>query len=109
MKFLRILFVICLTSIRLHSAGGYITISSIVPSNITICGQNKVFSFTISNPSAFNLSLVTVNLSMPAGINYQIGSVTNATTSVSTSTNNITFNLSNIPANSVGSSAVIVT
>ncbi|MDF2448156.1 MAG: hypothetical protein K0R26_660 [Bacteroidota bacterium] len=87
-------------SVNVFSTGGYITISSVVPSDVTVCGQGKLFSFTINNPSAFNLTAVSVDLTMPAGLNYQIGSVTNATFSSGTATNTPVFTLANIPANS---------
>ena len=79
MKKLYLLLFVLFIGLKTFGQGGYITISSTVPSSITICGQSKVFSFTINNPSAFNLSNVTVSVTMPSGINYQVGSVTNAT------------------------------
>ncbi len=85
---------------NLFSAGGYITISSSVPSNMTICGNVKLFSFTITNPSPFTLTNVSANIAMPLGINYELLSVTNGTTSVSSPTNSLSFLLSNLAPNS---------
>ncbi len=103
----KLLYLICLVFINfnLFSTGGYITISSTVPGSVTVCGQIKIYTFTINNPSAFNLTGVTVNLTMPLGLNYQIGSVTNATATVVSPLNTPTFTLANIPANT----SVVVT
>lgn len=98
MKKLYFLFLLVLFSFKSFSNGGYITISSVVPSSITICGQSKVFSFTINNPSAFNLTSVTVSLTMPTGLNYQLGSVVNATQVSVSPANAPTFTLANIPS-----------
>ncbi len=77
--------------------GSHITISSSVPSDMTICGQAKVFSFTINNPSPFTLTNVSVNLTMPSGVIYQAGSVTNATATSTVPLNAPTFSIANIP------------
>lgn len=94
----------CLTfilfSIKIFSAGGYITISSSVPSDLTICGNAKTFAFTITNPSPFTLTNVTADMIMPSGINYMLLSVSNASTSVSSNTNTLTFTLNNLAPNS---------
>ncbi|MBI2722500.1 MAG: gliding motility-associated C-terminal domain-containing protein [Bacteroidetes bacterium] len=95
MKKLYLLLFIFLLS-KTFANGGYITISSVVPGSITVCGQSKVFSFTINNPSAFNLTNVTVSLTMPSGINYQLGSVTNATLLSGVPLNAPTFTLANL-------------
>lgn len=92
------LFLLLAFSFKIYSTGGYITISSVVPASITVCGQSKVFSFTINNPSAFNLTNVSVNLTMPTGLNYQLGSVTNATQTIITPLNTPSFTLANIPS-----------
>ncbi|MES2515096.1 MAG: hypothetical protein V4580_13175, partial [Bacteroidota bacterium] len=105
MKKICYLIIVLFIALHGHSTGGYITISSSVPSDITVCGQAKLFTFTINNPSAFNLTGVTVNLTMPTGLNYQVGSATNATVPGVTPTNTPVFNLANIPANT----SVVVT
>ncbi|MES2760599.1 MAG: gliding motility-associated C-terminal domain-containing protein [Bacteroidota bacterium] len=105
MKKIFYLTIILFFTLRGLSTGGYITISSVVPSDITVCGQAKLFTFTINNPSAFNLTGVSVDLTMPSGLNYQIGSATNATVVAGPPTNTPTFSLANIPANT----SVIVT
>jgi gliding motility-associated-like protein len=93
------LIILLFIAVRGLATGGYITISSVVPTDITVCGQSKLFTFTINNPSAFNLTGVSVDLTMPNGLNYQIGSATNATVAAGPSTNTPVFNLANIPAN----------
>ncbi|MBA2612997.1 MAG: gliding motility-associated C-terminal domain-containing protein [Bacteroidetes bacterium] len=98
MRKIYLFLILSLFSLKALSTGGYITISSTVPSSITICGQAKVFSFTINNPSAFNLTNITVSLTMPSGINYQIGSVTNATQLTTVPSNAPTFSLANLPS-----------
>ncbi|MBA3665581.1 MAG: gliding motility-associated C-terminal domain-containing protein [Bacteroidetes bacterium] len=98
MKKLYLLLLVLFLASKSFSNGGYITISSVVPSSITICGQSKVFSFTINNPSAFNLTGVTVSLTMPTGLNYQLGSVVNATQLSTIPLNAPTFSLANIPS-----------
>lgn len=105
MKKICYLIVILFIALRGLCTGGYITIASVVPTDITICGQAKLFTFTINNPSAFNLTGVSVDLTMPSGLNYQIGSATNATVSAGSPTNTPTFSLANIPANT----SVVVT
>ena len=100
--------VIALSSFGLYSQtqlGSHITISSSVPSEMTICGQAKVFSFTINNPSPFTLSNVSVNITMPSGVIYQAGSVTNATQTNTVPLNAPTFSVANIPT----LSSVVVT
>ena len=77
--------------------GGLTSISSSVPADLTICGNAKVFSFTINNPSPFTLSNVTVNLTMPTGVIYHASTVTNATEVSITPLNAPTFSLANIP------------
>lgn len=56
-----------------------ITINSTVPSQMTICGVTKSFTISIYNPSPFLLTKDTLKLTMPIGINYQLGSITGAT------------------------------
>lgn len=97
MKKIYCLSILLFFALRGFSTGGYITISSVVPSDITVCGQAKLFTITISNPSAFALTNVNVGLTMPSGLNYQVGSATNATV-VGAAINTPTFNLANIPA-----------
>ncbi|MBN8701728.1 MAG: gliding motility-associated C-terminal domain-containing protein [Bacteroidetes bacterium] len=55
-----------------------ITVNSTIPQSLDACGDNGLFSITINNPSAFNLSAITVTVTMPAGITYHTGSVSNA-------------------------------
>ncbi|MCW3078482.1 MAG: hypothetical protein JWO32_3091, partial [Bacteroidetes bacterium] len=98
MKKLYFIFLLAFYSLKSFSNGGFITISSVVPGSITVCGQSKVFSFTINNPSAFNLTGVTVSLTMPSGLNYQSGSITNATELNIIPANAPTFTLANIPS-----------
>ncbi len=93
--------------LRLNSqtAGGLTSVSSSVPADLTICGNAKVFSFTINNPSPFTLTNVTVNLTMPTGIVYQVSSVSNASEVSIVPLNAPTFSLANIPT----LSSVVVT
>ncbi|MBN8702889.1 MAG: gliding motility-associated C-terminal domain-containing protein [Bacteroidetes bacterium] len=60
----------------LSSQTNFISVSSTVPSDITICGESKLFSLTINNPSTFNLTNFSVSVAMPTGVNYVPGSVT---------------------------------
>ena len=103
-----LLFVLSILFIKSWSQaqpGTHITISSTVPPELTICGQAKVFSFTINNPSPFTLTNVSVNLTMPTGVVYQAGSVTNATQVSIVPLNAPTFSVANIPT----LSSVVVT
>ncbi|MES2285827.1 MAG: PKD domain-containing protein [Bacteroidota bacterium] len=59
--------------------GNMITITSVVPSQLTICGTGKLFTITIYNPSPFTITNDTLKVSMPNGINYLAGSVSGAT------------------------------
>jgi gliding motility-associated-like protein len=97
-------FVLTVFALRSQQLGSHITISSSVPSDLTICGQAKVFSFTINNPSPFTLTNVNVNLVMPSGVVYQPGSATNAIVT-NTVPNAPAFSVSNIPT----LSSVVVT
>lgn len=96
---------ICFSLFSQAQLGSHITISSSVPSELTICGQAKAFSFTINNPSPFTLTNVSVNLVMPSGVVYQAGSVTNAVATNTVPLNAPVFSISNIPT----LSSVVVT
>ena len=71
-----LLFLLCTQS---WSQGTMITISSTVPSQITVCGAAKQFTINIYNPSPFLITQDTLFVTMPTGIQYVFGSVTGGT------------------------------
>ena len=62
-----------------QSLGNMITISQVVPANLTICGDAKLFTITIYNPSPFLINSDTLFVTIPTGIQYQAGSLTGGT------------------------------
>ncbi len=74
-----------------------ITINTTVPTQMTICGAAKLFTIAIYNPSPFLLTNDTLKLTMPTGINYQLGSITGATELNTTILSQPTFLIPNIP------------
>lgn len=78
------------------SQGNMITINSTVPAQMTICGATKSFTISIYNPSPFLLTKDTLKLTMPTGINYQLGSITGATELYTSIPNKPVFLLPNI-------------
>jgi len=76
--------------------GNMTSITSKVPSDITICGAAKLFTIKINNPSPFLLTNVTLTVTMPTGMIYQKASVVGATDSDIISTNKPIFSIANI-------------
>lgn len=93
----KLLFIILLfLSNYCHSQGNMVTITSIVPSQLTICGAAKPFTITIYNPTPFTITNDTLNVSMPNGIIYVPTSVVGATYVTHLFPNIEVFLLSNI-------------
>lgn len=92
-----LLFVFILFSQWCAGQGNMITINSTVPSQMTTCGDPKLFSITIYNPSPFTLFNDTLKLTMPPGIEYIAGTITGATESNISVPNQPVFLLQNIP------------
>ncbi len=85
----KLLLIILLSILTIYgwsqsSPGGMLSITSIVPSQITICGEAKLFTISITNPSPFSITNDTLVLSMPPGINYQASSMTGGATLITT-------------------------
>ena len=91
-----LLFVFAFINYQCWSQGNMITINSTVPNHLTVCGEVEIFSISIYNPSPFLLSNDTLKLTMPAGINYQLGSITGAIELNTSILNKPTFLLPNI-------------
>lgn len=81
---------------NMFGQGGLVTITSNVPSEVTVCGQPVQYSLTINNPSPFNLSNVSVVVKMPVGFRYQSGSVTGATELNITDLDSVVFSVNTI-------------
>lgn len=94
-KFLLVIF--ALLNYHCWGQGNMITINSSVPSQMTICGAAKSFTISIYNPSPFLLTKDTLKLTMPLGIDYQVGSITGATELNTSILNKPTFLLADIP------------
>lgn len=62
-----------------QSLGNMITVNQVVPSQLTICGDAKLFTVTIYNPSPFLITSDTLFVTIPTGIQYQGGSLTGGT------------------------------
>ncbi len=73
-----------------------VTISSVVPSSLTICGDAKLFTVTIYNPSPFLITNAVLKVTLPTGILSQGPSVTGGTF-VNNFGGILTVNLTNIP------------
>ena len=56
-----------------------VSISSTVPSQISVCGAPKLFTVNIYNPSPFIIKNDTALITMPTGIAYVAGSITGGT------------------------------
>lgn len=72
------------------TVGNLITITSNVPSALTICGDAKTFSINLNNPTPFLLQSGTVTIVVPTGMMYQAGSVIGATP-ITVTTNTLVF------------------
>ena len=91
-----LLFIFAFLYFQGWSQGNMIAINSTVPPQMTICGVPKTFTISIFNPSPFLLTNDTLKLTMPSGIDYQIGSITGATELNTTNLSQPTFLLPNI-------------
>ena len=78
--------------------GNMITVNTQLPASITICGAAQSVSVEIINPSPFNMSNVTMKVTMPQGLNYVTGSITGATEFNLTVLNEPVFSLANLPS-----------
>lgn len=47
-----------------------ITIGSVVPANLTICGESKLFTLNIYNPSPFLITADTLFITLPTGVQF---------------------------------------
>lgn len=68
-------FIFTFTSFYCLGQGNTISITSTVPTQITVCGEAKTFTVSIYNPSPFPVTNDTLKINMPMGISYQAGSV----------------------------------
>lgn len=75
---------------------GVLIISGNTPAHITACGDNEVFQLQIYNPTPFNIQGVQFTLTLPAGINYQAGSVVGAAETNISNLNQPIFTISQI-------------
>ncbi|MES2396012.1 MAG: hypothetical protein V4549_08420, partial [Bacteroidota bacterium] len=91
-----LLFIFAFLYYQCYGQGNMIAINSTVPPQMTICGVPKSFTISIFNPSPFLLTNDTLKLTMPSGIDYQIGSITGATELNITNLSQPTFLLPNI-------------
>lgn len=64
------------------------TITTEVTSEITVCGNSETFTIQVVNDSPITLTGVSMNVGLPTGISYQVGSV-NEITSFSVQESNI--------------------
>lgn len=79
------------------TVGNLITITSEVPTALTICGDAKTFSVNLNNPTPFLLQNGTVTIVVPTGMIYQSGSIIGATP-VSVTTNTLVFSIADLPS-----------
>ena len=79
MKKFFLLLKLILFTVILQGQGHIISIDTQLPSSITICGEAQSVNIIIFNPSPFDLSNITLNVTMPEGLNYVVGSVSGAT------------------------------
>ncbi|HOY32595.1 MAG TPA: gliding motility-associated C-terminal domain-containing protein [Bacteroidales bacterium] len=100
-KFLLFIISFAVYSTFTFGQGYMITVSSVLPSEITICGSEKTVEVEILNPSPFNLSNVVLHVTMPVGLNYLAGTVNGATELNITTLNTPVFTLANIPTQGV--------
>ncbi len=99
MKQFSILFLILiLTFTSSYGQGNMITVNTQLPPSITICGAAQSVSVEIVNPSPFNMSNVTMKVTMPQGLNYVAVSLTGATEFNLTVLNEPVFTLANLPS-----------
>ncbi len=78
--------------------GNMLSISSVLPPEITICGSEQKVEISIVNPSPFGLSNVVLQITMPVGLVYQAGTITGATELNITNLSQPQFSLTNIPS-----------
>ena len=62
-----------------QTQGNMVSIGQIVPSQLTICGETKLFTVTIYNPSPFLITGGNLSIALPTGILYQSNSLTGGT------------------------------
>jgi gliding motility-associated-like protein len=84
------------TGLHAQVKGNLLSISSVAPQALTVCGATQTFTIDLYNPTPFTLKNDTLLLSMPTGMNYVAGSVTGATELNITAANAPTFSLTNI-------------
>jgi gliding motility-associated-like protein len=77
------LYITAIFILLLHGAvfaqGNRLVLTSSVPTELTVCGGVKTFSLQLYNPSPNQLTGVSLTVTMPSGMLYTPGTVTNAT------------------------------
>lgn len=91
-------FILALNFTSYAQQSGVLIISGNTPAHITACGDNEVFQLQIYNPTPFNIQGVQFTLTLPAGINYQAGSVVGAAETNISNLNQPIFTISQINA-----------
>ncbi len=61
------------------SQGQMIVVTSLVPNQLTVCGESQVFKIFINNPTLYTITNDTLKITMPTGILYQANSITGGT------------------------------
>jgi gliding motility-associated-like protein len=91
------IFLFCFFSAGTFAQGNMISITSNVPSEMTVCAPAQTFSIEIYNPSPNNLTDVVLTVTMPDGILYEPGSIQGGTEFNITDLSNPVFELSDLP------------
>lgn len=81
---------------RSQVTGNILQINTNNPSGLNVCLNQSTLKIFLENPSPFTLQNVTVNIDMPIGLNYSLGSVSGATILSPTPLNNPTLRIDSL-------------
>jgi gliding motility-associated-like protein len=70
-----LLFLFSFFFYQCYSQSNIVSITSVVPTNLAVCGSAQTFTVTLYNPSPFPVVNDTLFITLPAGIVYQAGSI----------------------------------
>lgn len=85
-----------LPKVSAQTIGNILQINSTTPSGLNVCFNEDTIKVLLENPSPFTLKNVNLAVTMPAGLDYEIGSVTGANEVITSPQNTPVFSLDSI-------------
>ncbi len=96
MRHIYFLFCFLLLNHIVFAQGNRLVITSDIPTELTVCGEQKIFTIQAYNPSPNLLTNVSLVVNMPSGMLYAAGSISGATEQNISDLSNPIFSITNI-------------